>query len=372
MTSFRITSAFKSAGRRVLARLPRPDWRIDPATEMQVGETHRVAWDVAGAPIWFESRDLRLAPAPEAPVAAVLPAAVLKSRRLVSAVPLDPLFAEGATRAVALVAQWWHGTARPVASPAAEQGAQQARPFSALMFSGGVDSTHALLHGSPRPDFAVFVHGFDVPHDDEEQMLAMRPGLEALAARAGVRLVVLRTNARRHPALRRVSWNRTHGGALAAVGHVLRGHVGTLLISASFESERHGAWGSHWELDPLWSSSSLAVRHVGADLNRLRKVEMLCDEPLALSHLRVCWEGRQAGNCGRCAKCVRTMLAIAHVGKLEQASAFPSGVDLVERLRVLPLPSGDFIDYFADLRGGSLPPALDAALADYVARARAR
>jgi len=41
------------------------------------------------------------------------------------------------------------------------------------------------------------------------------------------------------------------------------------------------------------------------------------------SHLRVCWRSTTDQNCGRCAKCFRTMAALDAIGELHAFTAFP-------------------------------------------------
>jgi hypothetical protein len=146
-------------------------------------------------------------------------------------------------------------------------------------------------------------------------MAAWESRLRTVAAAVGARAVVLRSNLRRHPAFAGADWERAHGGALAAVGHLLAGHVGTLLIASSVPTHYDVHWGSHWQLDELWSSDRLAVVHHGASESRLAKVRAIFGNDLSAAHLRVCWENRTpTGNCSRCDKCLNTMTLIAACG----------------------------------------------------------
>jgi bacterioferritin-associated ferredoxin len=67
--------------------------------------------------------------------------------------------------------------------------------------------------------------------------------------------------------------------------------------------------------DPLLSSLSFAIVHDGAEQHRVGKARALAAWPEALRNLRVCWAGRSADtNCGRCEKCVRTILEFRAAG----------------------------------------------------------
>jgi hypothetical protein len=63
--------------------------------------------------------------------------------------------------------------------------------------------------------------------------------------------------------------------------------------------------------------------HSGEAISRLRKVKDLGDWPAALRHMRVCTMNELGRlNCGRCEKCVRTLLEIKAAGLT--SSAFES------------------------------------------------
>jgi hypothetical protein len=87
-------------------------------------------------------------------------------------------------------------------------------------------------------------------------------------------------------------------------------------------------FGTHPLIDPYYSSSDLRVHHDGIELSRLDKVRLIADWPVALENLRVCnrFLAYEPGklNCGKCEKCVRTMLELLVLGKLGEAKAFPT------------------------------------------------
>ena len=50
---------------------------------------------------------------------------------------------------------------------------------------------------------------------------------------------------------------------------------------------------------------------------------------VARSTLRVCWQNEPGTlNCGRCDKCLRTMVGLAAVGLLDEIESLPSEIDL--------------------------------------------
>jgi hypothetical protein len=68
-----------------------------------------------------------------------------------------------------------------------------------------------------------------------------------------------------------------------------------------------------------------AVIHLGNDATRIEKIRVIGSDSLSQSHLDVCvgyiYQGRNDGsrpaNCGRCSKCVRTILTLEILGRLD-------------------------------------------------------
>lgn len=335
---------------------------------------HRVTACVGGADVWFECEDAALAPSLEAVVAAFLiPSlalgAPLAAPPSLAAAP-DFLNRLGTIRDVA--ARWWRYAPIPPDVTAAARAVPCRPRRTALCFSGGADSFHTLLASGRRVDDLVFVHGFDIALDDTARAAACAEHVRAVARAAGARALVVRTNLRRHAIFRRAPWERTHGGALAALGHLLVDSVDTLLISASFPYRRWRAWGSHWELDPHWGGNGLTVEHVGAECSRVDKLRALANEPLAQAYLRVCWENRSPSlNCSRCEKCIRTQVILAALGVLDRFTAFEAPGTLVERVDAVPRIRDPIIfqRYEAALEIGA-PPAIDRAVRRLLARSR--
>lgn len=291
----------------------------------RTGAGSRVSAEVEGAVVWFESSDAPLTPVAEAWGSAFLIPALARGARLALPARADPAWLANIGRLLPVLQQWW---AYPMVPPLGDPGpASSPDPVmesrAALCFSGGVDSFHSLLRGGAPVDALLFVHGFDVPLDDTARSVAAESSFREVARARGARALLVRTNLREHPVFRAASWEHAHGGALAAVGHLLAGEIGRLLISSSYPYVNDLPWGSHWRTDPLWSSGRLAVAHLGAGLWRDEKVRAIASEPVVRQHLRVCWENAaRTGNCSRCDKCVMTMLMLEACGALAGSATF--------------------------------------------------
>lgn len=318
------------------------DIRITDLRTLSGSAATRACATVDGEELFFESEDTRLAALPEVFATALLPIAATEGVRLIIDSALEPTWLRNVERVLRVWSSWWDSPAhssRVLVPLRASQpaGRQPAASEVGLCFSLGVDSFYSLLRSGRPIDRFVVAEGYDVPLGDDERMHAVRAAVRDVAERTGVKVSVIRTNLREHRTGRRMDWERGHGGPLAALGHACSATIGELLISATKSYSANRPWGSHWETDPGWSSTRLAVSHIGAERSRTDKLVELLDEPLVQRHLRVCWENRApAGNCGECEKCVRTMLILAVNGRLEDFQAFPDPGRLPARINALP------------------------------------
>ena len=85
-----------------------------------------------------------------------------------------------------------------------------------------------------------------------------------------------------------------------------------VIVPASFSYNQLFSWGSHPVLDPLLSSANTEIIHDGA-VSRIAKTRFLIEKCIDLSNLRVCNVASDY-NCGKCEKCLRTMVAIELLG----------------------------------------------------------
>lgn len=333
----------------------------------------RVQCLVDGEPLWFESPDMSFSASIEAFGSALLLAAAAQEMRLEFEVRPDDRWLRNTEQALAVAAEWW-GYARlvpTVIEDAATVSSPSKASGAALCFSGGVDSFYTLLRANQRVDHLVFVQGYDMQLTDSVRAAAAEHSLRCVAAELGIEPVLVRTNLRAHHVARNANWEHVHGGALATVGHLMREHIQQLLISASYPYVLDRPWGSHWKLDPCWTSSRLSVQHIGAEKWRAEKLVALLDEALVRKHLRVCWENLSpSGNCGRCEKCLRTMLILDSHGRLADFPVFPSASTLVENLGRLPRLRPHLLEIYSDFLELDLSADVRCALKSLIERSR--
>ena len=342
--------------------------RISGLRSEQIGGVRRVSADVDGRAVWFEADGVDLEPAAEAWASAFLIPALHRRAALQIDAPVDSVWLENVRGVEGLLHEWWNLPQKPPSAGARPPGHVHGGE-RALFFSGGVDSFHTLLRSGERVDRLLLIHGFDYALDDGPRLEATECMLREVAAARGIHWAVIRTDAREHPLFERVEWERAHGGVLAAVAHLLDDDFGEVLISSSVNQENPIPWGSHWRLDPLWSSSRRRIVHVGQQYRKEDKVREIAGEPLAQRHLRVCWENRSRwGNCSRCYKCLYARLVLAEMGALDRFGGFESADTLAAHLDALPRGKKQMRTFTALLESPRLPEDVRCALRRLVER----
>ena len=200
---------------------------------------------------------------------------------------------------------------------------------SACFFSGGVDSFFSVLELLDELNEVIFVSGFDfgLGREQEPNEAEILDRLVAAAAELGLSVVHIKTDLRDWSE-KFVRWDDYVGSALAAVALMLEASFDRVYIPSSFTYNQLFPLGTHPLTDPLWSTEAVSVRMHGADTTRLQKVQRIAASPVAMRTLRVCWENRDgAYNCGRCSKCVRTMVDLWAAHALHDCETLPHEID---------------------------------------------
>lgn len=203
---------------------------------------------------------------------------------------------------------------------------------SASFFSGGVDSFFTYLKHKEQEekiDYLILANGFDISLDNAALWKQTCKTIDNIAQSEGIEVIKVESNIRSliEPAL---TWDFTHGGCLAALGLCLRNNLQKVYIpSSSLAIGQVLPYGSHPELDALWSTERLSFVHDGAETTRVDKVKFIAQNPLVLKNLRVCYvNAKDKFNCGVCDKCLSTMTELRIAGKLTEAETFPHSIDV--------------------------------------------
>lgn len=243
--------------------------------------------------------------------------------------PVDSTVLQGAAAAQEVFLDWYPRRFHGISVSADPSDALSDGRGVGCFFSGGVDSFYSAITQSDRITHLIFVHGFDISAGNEDLAGRALASARDAAAELGKPLIEVKTTLRsafgdRLP----LDWGYDlHGAALAHVGLALSRHLSTVMIPSSNSRWDLLPWGSHPDLDPLWSSSSVTFEHDELDVDRLGKIRRIGVDETAMRHLRVCWENRDGRfNCGVCFKCIRTKIGLAAAGA--DSAALPGPIDL--------------------------------------------
>ena len=228
----------------------------------------------------------------------------------------------------------------------------------ASFLSGGVDALATLVVN--RRDYPLdhpesirdgfLVHGIDVggyeglDRNDGHFQVAVE-ALSDVAEEARLNLIPLSTNFRFLVDSDELFARESHGATFAGLVHMHSQHVTSSLLASTCSIDALGPWGSHPLLEPYYSSADLQVKHNGTWMTRFEKMQHIVDWKPAMRNLRTCYHPFRPPdvlNCGRCEKCLRTMVELLAAGKLEECSAFPFDdvtVEMIETLETIPYAS---------------------------------
>ncbi len=191
-----------------------------------------------------------------------------------------------------------------------------------LFFAAGVDSFYSLYKNLDQITDLIYISGFDPSSGSSHLQKKHLEDVHQVAASLGLGVVEINTNLRDfvEPA---VYWGLSHGVALASVGYLLSESFKKFFIASGRSYVNLIPWGTHPDLDPLWSNQTIEFVHDGAEVNRSQKVAMIAHQPLVQQKLHVCRLNTADGmNCGLCEKCVRTMISLRAVGALDKYQTF--------------------------------------------------
>lgn len=201
-------------------------------------------------------------------------------------------------------------------------------------FSGGVDSLFTLWKHLPQNQpipghqvtHAVFIKGFDILPSEDPHYQFLLEKFKPAAAEIGVELIPLETNLLSIIHKRLPSPN-FYGPIIIGTGQVFGAGFGKFIIPSSWDHKQlqKKAYSSDPLIDPFLSTDTLEVIHHGATHARIDKVEAIADWEIARKVLWVCEIHKftqDTWNCSRCEKCVRAMIPLYALGKMDKFKSF--------------------------------------------------
>jgi hypothetical protein len=252
--------------------------------------------------------------------------------RLISHIPVSATLLRGFRRAQVAVAKMYPTLLRevPVEAPIRPGPFPEPAHRMGSFFSCGLDSFFTVITnrenpkpGNPPLTHLLFMRGL-------ETVLALEEGAEHSAGLAreaarsfGLTLMEGESNLR---SFFSVHWGPWNGTGLAATAHALGRGFGVFLIPAGSRYWTIGPpVGSHPLIDESCSTEWIRIHNDGAHCGRPNKVAAIGHNDVVLSYLRICPQNRSGPeNCGRCNKCLRTMVAMEAVGALERSRTLPT------------------------------------------------
>lgn len=229
--------------------------------------------------------------------------------------PVSPVLIEGSARFQEIHQTIFPGEQIvPIIATAAQM--DQKLPASGVgcFLSNGIDSWHSILRHREEVTHYIFILGFDIwlkHHDYAARSLALA---RASAAKLGKPLIVVETNAFDF-AHHFIPWPRGSFPMQSAIVLLLSPVLGRVIQAL----DDHFAWFSDETEIPMLAEAlgneTSRIQFTCGQFTRQQKMHFLCRNAEWLSLLRVCWD-MPAGkiNCGKCEKCLRTMIGLAIEG----------------------------------------------------------
>ena len=194
-------------------------------------------------------------------------------------------------------------------------------------FSGGVDSFYTLvshikdLEKKDKLTHSLFIGGFDVPLDDRSS-LYVKDYYEKILKKAGIKLLRADTNLKEYiDGL--VKHERTIGAVLTSVFLALSNDISRVYLASTYlyqeiiPLQKDLSIGTNPVTDGLFSLEKTSMIHHDSSVSRIEKTIEISKWPMTYDNLRVCWHPEGLKNCSRCSKCVRTIIALHLIGRLD-------------------------------------------------------
>lgn len=247
--------------------------------------------------------------------------------------PVSPLLLGQVDEIAQVLRSFFPGSIRPIAVRAAQEiEPPPAERITASLFTRGLDSWYGVLAAlddsslDPPITHTVYCPTLNAKGWSDDLREAKVVAVREASARVGLELIRLDTNA-----------NRVVGHVQFAMALAL-GFANVLIASG----EMRGGLiprGTHPDLDFRFSTGRTRVIHYG-DASRMQKAERIARSQDALDTLNVCKFDylEQDRNCGRCEKCVRTMLELHILGVLDRCPVFEVGLELDNVAAIADVP----------------------------------
>lgn len=317
--------------------------RVSAIERRDLDDAVELSADIDGFRLWYRfPAEYPVSLRGDAFLAAALQPAMRAGEKLViDGAPVSPRLLAGVER-FQDIHHCWDPAFRKIAIEAEVEPDRDAIVEVGSFFSGGIDGCYTFLKHEDEIRHLVFIKGVDIRIDNDALFGEALATNRRIAAAYGKNLLPVETNIRSFCHPRGAVWTIYTGAGLASVGLALR--LSRIYIASSHTYSELHPLGSHPLTDHLWSTEAAEFIHDGAEARRCDKLRRLAESAPALEGLRVCWQ--DAGfNCGRCEKCLRTMIALRLLGR--STPTLPP-LDSLDGVRGLRIESDDELPHFED------------------------
>ena len=204
---------------------------------------------------------------------------------------------------------------------------------NATFFSLGVDSMYTMLKylkdNQPPPgkelSCLIYMKGLELPLStySKRQDVEVMQSVKRVAAHYKLDAIIGETNIRDvFPLLYEKYYS---GPCLASTALSLAEGFDHIFVPSSHSYANLSPNPSSPMLDYLWSNERLKIVHDGAEAERAEKIStLIVNDCFAMNNLRVCVENEGGNyNCGKCWKCIRTMITLKAIDRLGDCGSFP-------------------------------------------------
>lgn len=260
----------------------------------------------------------------------------------------------------------------PVQAPVAASAPPDPSRGVGAFLSNGIDSWHAILKHRQEITHYIFILGFDVWLKHHAYAARAVTLARETAAKLGKPLIIVETNSFDF-AHHFIPWPRDGHPLQAAIGFLLSPLLSKIIIAADLPWQGLITGSEHPHLYEALRSDTFELQHSGSASTRQEKVRGLCRQPEWLPYLRVCWDMPEDRlNCGRCEKCLRTMVGLTIEGQLSQCPVLPPlDIELLKKLEYKATMSLFYEEFLeAATSRKDLPPDFVSALRQCVERNR--
>lgn len=233
-----------------------------------------------------------------------------------------------------------------------------------LLFSGGVDSTYAILNKpfNEKPDLLT-IQGMDYKISDQDRFDKAIEKTNILASEYADQRIAVRSNAYDIYKEFNIAPRLSFVFVLSAASFLFIKKYSDVTMASDFalyQQFEELPYGSSIATDQLYNSGDFRLETFGNDVNRAEKLPSILQNKTALLSLSLCKDKKiRPENCGVCSKCTRTKyMMLATVGAIPNESFIDSSLD--QSIKINFNTNGDKQDayikstYTAGFRNGNL------------------